>query len=231
MSEWKRIMGGGIAAVGLVVFLNTAAVAQETRGPVPGAPQQWDGLELKQSSKVDAAYVDPEADLSGYTTVILDDADVSFSKDWDPNRGERGVDRVSAKDIQNIRQGVADLFREVFTEELTAGGYALVEEPSHTTLLIRPAIVDLYINSVEGSRPGRTYTYTAEAGRMTLVVELRDSATGDVLARAVDRSRARKTGMYTMSSRNTNVAEARRMFKTWANLLRQALDEAHGKGE
>jgi len=231
MSDLKGIMGGLVVAAGLSAFLNPAAVAQETRGPVSGAPQQWDGLVLKQSSKVDAAYVDPEADLSGYTTVILGDADVSFSKDWDPNRGERGVDRVSAKDIQDIRQGVADLFREVFTEELTEGGYELVEEPSHTTLLIRPAIVDLYINSVEGSRPGRTYTYTAEAGRMTLVVELRDSATGDVLARAVDRSRARKTGMYTMSSRNTNVAEARRMFKAWADLLRQALDEAHAKGD
>jgi len=200
----------------------------EADGPAPGAPKQWDGLVLKPSSRVDAVYVEPGADFSVYDSIILDDAEVAFSKDWDPNQGERGIDRVSAKDIQEIRERVAALLREVFTKELTEGGYRLVEEPGHSTLLVRPAIVDLYINAVDGSKPGRMYTYTAEAGHMTLVLELRDSVTGDILARAIDASRARQTGMFTMSSRNKNVAEARRAFTTWADLLRQGLDESRG---
>ena len=217
----------GTLAVGLV--LTTAAGPRPGEAAAQQLPETWDGLVLRPSSRVDAVYVQPGAGLGQYDTVMLDDADVSFSKDWDPNRGERGVKRVTPADIGKIRADLAALLREIFTEELGKGGYRVVDEPGETTLLVRPAIVDLYINAVEGSAPGRTYAYTAEAGRMTLVLELRDSATGDVIARAIDRSRARQSGMITMSSRNTNVAEARRMLTRWADLLTQALDEAHGK--
>jgi len=224
----------GLAMTCLLLAVSLAgapAQAAEAEGPAPGAPKQWDGLVLKSSSKVDAVYLEPGADFSVYRNIMLDDAEVAFAKDWDPNRGERGIDRVSAKDIQEIRARVAALLREVFTEKLEEGGYEIVQEPGHETLLVRPAIVDLFINNVEGSKPGRVTTYTAEAGRMTLVLELRDSATGDILARAIDATRARQTGMFTMSSRNTNVAEARRSFTHWAVLLTGALDEAHGKGD
>ena len=82
-----------------------------------------------------------------------------------------------------------------------------------------------------GSPSTRPRTFTAEAGRMTLAVELRDSVTGDIIARAVDRYQPRQTGMFTMSSRNTNTAEARRAFEAWASLLRKAMDEARERSE
>jgi hypothetical protein len=72
---------------------------------------------------------------------------------------------------------------------------------------------------------GTTRTYTASAGRMTLVMELRDSVSGELLARAVDRRSSRDTDVWTISNRMTNTAEARRAFRAWAAALRQGLDE------
>ena len=45
--------------------------------------------------------------------------------------------------MERIQDDVATLFREVFTKELTEGGYQLVEEAGEDVLLVKPAIVDL----------------------------------------------------------------------------------------
>jgi len=77
--------------------------------------------------------------------------------------------------------------------------------------------------------PGRVTTYTTDAGRMSLVAEFRDSVTGDILARAVDRKQSRDTGFMQVTNRVTNTAEARRAIDVWAKALRDALDELNGK--
>jgi hypothetical protein len=219
-----------LGVLAALLMLCTATASAD--GPVPGAAPTWDGLVLKPKSRVDAVYVQPGADIGVYTTVMLDPAQVSFAKNWDPNRSAVGVsDRLDADDVQAIRDGMAELFQEVFSEELGKGGYQLVDKPGHETLRVIPAIVDLYINAPERRTPGRVTTYTAEAGRMTLAVELRDSVTGDIIARAVDRYQPRQTGMFMMSSRNTNTAEARRAFREWASLLRKAMDEARERSD
>ncbi len=54
--------------------------------------------------------------------------------------------------------------------------------------------------------------------------------TGDILARAADRKAARSVaGHLSYTNRVTNRADARRMMGTWAELLRDRLDEFHGK--
>jgi hypothetical protein len=60
---------------------------------------------------------------------------------------------------------------------------------------------------------------------MTLVMELRDSVSGELLARAVDRRVSRGANAWTISNRMTNTAEARHAFRTWAAALRRGLDE------
>jgi len=77
--------------------------------------------------------------------------------------------------------------------------------------------------------PGRSRTYTANPGSMTLVMELRDSITGELLARAVDTRGGRATGTMTLTNRVTNTAEARRAIGVWASALRRALDDLYGR--
>ncbi len=54
--------------------------------------------------------------------------------------------------------------------------------------------------------------------------------TRDILARAPDKHTAQSVGGYlSYSNCVTNTADARRMLVTWAELLRDGLDELHGK--
>lgn len=208
-----------------LVLLLAASFAAGCAGPEPKA--EWDGLVRQPHARLDAVFVRPKAEgeIAAFRSVMIDPVSVSFARDFDPNRGTRNLARrVDADDLVAIQQGLAALFRDVFREELTAGGYALVETPGPETLRVTAAIVDLFVSAPDPAR-GTTRTYTANAGRMTLVLELRDSVSGELLARAVDHRSARDSVIWTISNRATNTAEARRTFRNWAAALRQGLDE------
>lgn len=191
---------------------------------------EWDGLVRRPVSRMDAVFVLPDADITGYTSVMLDPVQVSFARDWDPNRGRRNpASRLNANDIAAIQTGLADMLRESFRAQLEAGGYTIVDQPGPDTLRVTAAIVDLNVTAPDTMTAGRTRTYTTNSGQMTLVAELRDSVTGDLLARAVDTQRGRNTGAMQFTNNVTNTADARRAMGVWANALRQGLDEMYGR--
>jgi hypothetical protein len=194
------------------------------------AVTEWDGLVRQPNTRLNAVFVKPDAQVVAYRSVMLDPVQVSFDRNWDPNRGTRSTSaRLNADDIASIKSDLAELFREIFRDELARGGYQLVDQPGPETLRVTPAIINLFINAPDTSAPGRTRTYTADSGRMTLVVELRDSETGTLLARAVDTQTGRNAGMWTITNRVTNTADARRAIGVWASALRRGLDELYGR--
>lgn len=194
--------------------------------------QTDDGLDRIESRKVDAVYWKEGASLSGYDRVRIGDVSVSFRKNWlrDQNRDRRSVaDRVTAEDMHDIREALAGMFREEFTKVLEKGGYDVVDEDAPDVLLLEPSIVDLDVSAPDiGMRqPGITRTYTTSAGEMTLNLDLRDSATNALIGRAIDRREDRSAGTIQYSSAITNRADANRILRSWAAILREALDSAH----
>jgi len=214
--------------IAALVWMPTSAFAQKKED----LPETHDGLVLVPDRKVAAAYADPEADFSVYNKIMLLDCYVAFKKDWqrDQNRSRTSA-RITAEDTEKIKAEVAKLFREVFTEVLEGdGGYEVVDAAGDDVLLIRPAIIDLDITAPDKPTAGRSRTYTSTSGAATVYIELFDSVSGDILARAADRKEARRAGGYiSYTNRVTNTADARRTLKTWANILRTRLDEIHGK--
>lgn len=191
---------------------------------------EWDGLVRQPNTRLNAVFVKPDAQIVAYRSVMLDPLQVSFDSNWDPNRGTRSMSsRLNTDDIAAIKSDLAELFREIFRAELARGGYQLVDQPGPETLRVTPAIINLFITAPDTSAPGRTRTYSADSGRMTLVVELRDSETSTLLARAVDTQTGRGAGMWTITNRVTNTADARRAIGVWASSLRRGLDELYGK--
>jgi hypothetical protein len=216
-------------AVPVLLVLCTVALAGCASSRT-STPEEWDGLVLRPGTRLGAVFVKPDAEIPAYRSVKLDPVQVSFARNWDPNRGTRSqANRLDAGDMAAIQAGLADLFREIFREELAAGGYQLVEEAGPDTMRVTAAVVDLYISAPDNMSAGRSRTYTANSGRMTLVAELRDSVTGEILARAVDARSARTTGSLDITNRVTNTADARRIIRIWARALRQGLDELYGR--
>jgi hypothetical protein len=203
-----------------------AGCATTQRGPA-----EWDGLVRQPNTRLDAVFLKPDAEIPSYTSVIIAPATVQFARNWDPNRGGRSLSRrLDAGDIAAIKDDLATMLGNIFREELTAGGYQVVAEPGPDTLLVIPAIVDLYITAPDTMTPGRSRTYTANSGRMTLVLELRDSVTGETLARVVDSQSGRNSGTWWITNRVTNTADAQRAIRTWARALRSGLDSLHKPG-
>jgi hypothetical protein len=218
----------GLNKFSLVIFaavLGTVALSPAwAKKNLPAVNDE--GMELVKDSELAVVYADPDADLSVYNRIWLKDAEVSFKKNWlrDQNRGS--AIRVRNSDMNRIQEDVSDLFREVFTEELSGAGYVLVEEIDADVLVVKPAIVDLDVVAPDIQTASRSRSFSEQGGEMTLKLTLFDSVTNDKIAEATDRKQDYRKGYVEWRTSVNNRALARRMMKSWAKTLRTALDEA-----
>jgi hypothetical protein len=190
-----------------------------------------DGLELRENSDLRVVYVKPGATLEPYKRIALLDCFVSFKKNWqrDYNAQARGMgQRVSKKDMERIQRDLAAEFRKVFTKELeTDGGYEIVDEGAEDVLILRPAIINLDVTAPDTRAPGMNRTIVSSAGSMTLYLELYDSLTNDIIARVIDpRADRGRGGGAQLGNSVSNKAEAARILRRWADILRDHLDAA-----
>jgi hypothetical protein len=185
-----------------------------------------EGMELVKNSKLATVYADPGADLSIYDRIWLQDATVSFKKNWQRDQNQSYPLKVRNSDMVRIQEDVATLFMEVFTKELTENGYQMVEEAGPDVLLVVPAIVNLDVVAPDIPTSTNTRAYSTKAGEMTLNLELYDSLTNDKIAKATDRKRDYDRGYAEWRTSVNNTAVARRMMTTWAQALTSALNEA-----
>lgn len=184
-----------------------------------------EGLVKARITGLEQVYARPGADLSGYEKVMLDPIEVSFVKNWDPRPGGQPI---SASERLQIRDGLAQILREEFTLALRrTGRYRLVESPDENVLRIKADIRDLVINAPDVPRPGIFHTYTLSSGEMTLVAELRDAPTGDLIARVIDHRRDPESVRFELTTRVDNAAAARRAAARWTAILIAQLDAAH----
>ena len=214
-----------IAAACAAIFV-AGAVHSATREDLEAALSH-DGLQRVKVKDVDAAYTRPGASLKGYTKVMIDPVEVQFSKNWDPKKTGSNF-KVSASEREEIRKGVGDIVREEFATQLKAkNGYEIVTAPGPDVLRARASIVNLYVNAPDtGGGAGRSQTYSASAGEMTLYLELYDSESGQILARIVDRRESRSVAPMMIANRVTNTGEAHNIAAAWARTLRKSMDSA-----
>lgn len=210
------MLGRVTGAVLIVAMSGCASQPQK-----PPAEVTWDGLALVERAGLDRVYVRPGANLSQYRRVILRDPSVSFDQNWKPfeERKETG----SKVDPNVISREVEKSFREITVRELQKGGYEIVTSPDEDVLRVVPSITDLYVTFPDPSSSAAV----VDPGHMTLVVELRDSATNTALARVIDHAEQSSEDRLEFGSSTPNRAAAERIMNKWAVTLREALDRAH----
>jgi len=211
----------------MVVVLAAAFCAPVVAGKEKLPEISKDGLHLIKDSKVAVAYAKPGASLDPYTKIKILDCFVDFKKDWqrDYNLNEMGLNgRVTDKDAEAIKKGLAAEFNKVFTDELTKSGHAVVDEVGPDVLLLRPALINVDVVAPDISRAGMSRTFVRSAGSMTLYMEFYDSATSTLLARVAD-PQADDRGIAGDANRVTNKAAADRILRYWAELLAKHLSE------
>ena len=206
--------------------LSIATIARATDAP-PQSTQ--DGLELASQTRERVVYVKPGASLGQYDKVAILDCFVEFEKDWqkDYNRSRVGLeDRVSDKDVERMKTGLAAEFKKVFTKELQdKGGYQVVTSAAPDVLVLRPALINVEVNAPDLMSAEIGHTIVRSAGQATLYLELWDSTSSTILARIED-ARADDSAFAQEANRVTNTAAADRILHDWAEELRKHLDAA-----
>jgi hypothetical protein len=233
-----RVPEHGLRKTGTpVVWLAVAALAVAIGLAVPplqaGDDEEttFDGLVLMKSTRTTQVYRKPDVDFAGYARLMILPCEVAFRKDWarDYNRSRGGSvssKRVTGKDMTRIKEGIADLFEEVFAKEFgEKGGYPIVTEPAADTLVLKPAIINLKVTAPDLDPLARTQVRSAGEG--TLFLEMIDSVSGEILARAVDRRADPERHYWQWATKLSNRAAAERIMRQWASQLREAFDAAH----
>jgi Protein of unknown function (DUF3313) len=212
---------------GVRLFLSALALTVCSSNAVAKAPATWDGLVQVKSKKLALAYLLPSADFRAYSKVMFDEPQVAFSKNWqrDYNRSTMTLGgRVSDKDMLEAVDGAKVSLSKIFPERFTQEGYQVVTTPGADVLRLSLAIIDLQVNAPERNLPGRSRTYAVDAGEATFAIEVRDSLTGQLLGRAVDRREAGDGPGYRRTY-TTNMADFEALFDTWAKIAARGLNE------
>ncbi|HTS22615.1 MAG TPA: DUF3313 family protein [Casimicrobiaceae bacterium] len=177
-----------------------------------------DGLVAVHSWNLDELYLRPNADLGAYRSVIIDPAQVSFRPDWnrdfvDPHASLR---RLSQDDVRRITDETAAGLQSALADAFKGRGYAIATAPGPGVLRVSPTLSNVYVNAVEDMYTGgTTKSFTKDAGEATLLLDVRDAATGALLARVVDRRTAQEAKGTQINQRGDVVRGPRVTTNFW----------------
>ncbi len=214
---------GAIRFLGLAAAILVASGCTSSRYP----EESEDGLVRVARTALDAAYRAPAFDLRDYRHVVVEKCAVRFRDNWlrDQNRDRGPSQRVTAQDMDRIKQIVGDHCRFIFAFELEKLEPEDATPPGKgQTLIIRPEIVELDITAPDVNSPGRATSFTDIPARMTLRLEIVDSGSGRSVGRVIDHRRADTTGSSQPTSSVGNVAEVERILRQWAGLVSRYLE-------
>jgi hypothetical protein len=190
-----------------------------------------DGLHRVDWEPFRVTYVKPGADLQRYGKVLVEDVTVSYKTP--PRRGRSLQDAIDPNYAlpDSAIQSMKRYFHELFVKELgESQNFFIAAAPGPDVLLISGHIVNLQITAppdFQDQAPGES-DYTTSAGQMTLLLDARDSQSGEPLVR-VGQAQAIEMGDggWYESDPVSNSGAVREIFRAWASDLRRELDQFH----
>lgn len=194
----------------------------------PSAEVTVDGLHRVDNSVMALGYMKPDLDLRHYTKIMLDPVTVAYQKDPGTRRTMQTGQELNFALRPSQMEDLKSWFQEAVVEALTEDdGYEIVETPAPDVLLITAELIDLIVRVPTQNNSGRTRSAARSYGEVTLIVEVRDSETGAILARAAERQDPTRTGGGSLTQVSSVFvrADTRALFQHWADLMRQRLDQ------
>lgn len=209
----------------------TIAIASAMLLPVPAGaakpPPTWDGLVQVKSKRLELVYLQPGADFRTYTKVIIEPTEVAFRKNWqrDYNRSNTTLSaRISDDEMQKVISKGVEAAHDIFAQAWTKAGYAVVDTPGPDVLRVKTGVLNITVNAPDTQTAGRVYSFAREAGQATLFVEARDSTTGALLGRAIDRKIVGDS-ITTWRTRSSNRDDFRDQVEDWASISVRGMTE------
>lgn len=191
----------------------------------------YDGLVQVDRAGFSNVWIRPDVDISIYTKIVPGPAQFHY-------RDVREVSRLRARRSGDTEFPIPEqdkvileeLMEEAFEEELMeTENFELTDAPGPDALFIWGGLHDI-VSNVPPDLRGPGEIYLSRVGVATLVLQIEDSTSRQVLARVVERREAGRQPNYDFalpSNRASNTAAVRRLARSWARTLREGLDQWH----
>lgn len=209
---WKLI-------VVLTLTGSLAACGPQPTQPLPKGEVNIEGLQAVTARNFEAAFVRPGVDFGNYNKLLVNELELAF------RTPDRSQDQFPLGEDQKTRFRAA--MAVAFGEELgQLQNLEIVTEPG-------PDVLDLNVRvqDIVASSPGRRVGTVGRAsfaietvGEMTLVIELRDAESEEVLIRAFDRRAVEGAAMLSGDSVISTWQGVERLVARWASRVREGLD-------
>lgn len=236
----------------IVLVLTMLAAVLEACGPrllsAPPHDKAQPGLVEREDAVLDTFLAKPGLDLTAYDKVHVPAPDVVYRGRPVSSRQRSGVAsrfQLTAAQLQRFRERLRDA---VETAVSRSNDLRLAAKPGSGVLELRARVEDLIIRVRPSPPPGTTVVTWVEVPlEMTLVAELRDSGTGETLARFGERKQIRS--LYSPSDlQHTTVpypieveyggldnhphvvtAKATELFEPFAEMLLARIEQARAR--
>lgn len=167
---------------------------------------------VNQDSAIESAQIAVGADFSKYDTLMAEDMGIYFPQN----------SPATEADLTRIR----DIFRTAFLGELE--DYRITRQPGPSTMAVQASLIDLR-GAAASQVPALSSDIQdiARSGSLVFLMELKDSQSGKVLARAGDSAEA--PAIATAAGAQTDWQSVEAAAQKWARLFRGFLDENLGR--
>jgi hypothetical protein len=219
-----------ISTFALIALVAGCAQTPSSLQQGPDAETTFDGLVRIDHGVFNASWADPDIDFSRYNQIMVGDAVFEFravKKSGSATMAMRSNETEFWISDAN-KEKLIEVVTETFRKELDKSEhFTRAEAPGPNVLVLVGGLHDI-VSRVPPDMMGRGEIFLSSVGEATLVLEARDSLSGETIYRAVDRRSAEQAGsMMTMSNSVSNMSEVRRMAGRWAIRLREGLDSIH----
>jgi hypothetical protein len=216
-----------LSLIALSAFMLTACASKPPSFQEgPDAEVTFDGLVRVDNTAFKRVWADPDADLNRYTKILPHRAEIEFRAVKGKAGSAYGNSSKNEFPIaDNDREKIIATISEVFVEEISQNQrFALAEDTGPDTLILAVSLLDI-VSRVPSERAGRGDIFISTVGEITLVLELKDSQSGETLLRAAERRAVEPAGSRGMrSSSVANMSELRRLARRWGTRIRNGLD-------
>jgi hypothetical protein len=168
---------------------------------------------------MEAAWVQPELDLSRFTRILLVPTGVQFreirERSYDA-RSRTGINEFPLSDER--KEWLRAQWRRA-VEARFAGSYELYDGAGSGVLVVQGFLVDV-VSRIPPDTVGSSYTLVKDPWSVSVVLELRDGMTAELLARTIDRRHGQ--GLLDAS---TVWYRTEDLLERWAGVLSDRLEE------
>ena len=199
----------------------------------PEADITYDGLTRKEKSTIQNVWIKTDIDLASYTRYQLD-VDLEFRVPRGDDANARTTEVILA---EADRQSLTEVVENTFRKELLKSRYfkdSSVPGPDVARFHIRLIDIVALMPKNPDEKPGAITDqssiadlYVSSVGEATLIGEVFDSTTGEIIARFVERRAAQQSVGGVQGSRASGWREIMPGIERWGRIVREDMDAIH----